>query len=105
MKKPSDSEIIEAINKSCGNLSQAAKCLGVSRMTLYDWMKKDEALREELIHAREQLCDMAEDVIVRHLEEGSLKAAVFVLTHIARKKDLKGDPKEESAFGDLLGYS
>ena len=63
MKKPDDSKIIEAINKSRGNLSQAAKGLGVSRMTLYDWMKKDETLREELIHAREQLCDMAEDVI------------------------------------------
>ena len=102
MKKPNDSNIIEAITKSRGNLSQAAKFLGVSRMTLYDWMRKDETLREELIHAREQLCDMAEDVIVKHLEEGNLKAAVFVMTHIGRQKNLVGDPKD-AHLDDLLG--
>jgi len=87
-KQPDNAKIIEAIESAKGNISVAARHLGVSRQTFYDWLEKDENLRTELEHAREQLCDLAENVLIQHLEQGSLKAAVFVLKHIGRRKDL-----------------
>ena len=88
MKQPDNAKIIEAIDASMGNITVTARHLNVSRQTLYDWLEKDEILRTELEHAREGLCDLAENVLIRHLEQGNLKAAVFVLKHIGRKKDL-----------------
>ena len=105
MKRPKNQKVVEAIHANRGNLSRAAKTLGVSRVTLYDWLKANEDLRTELMHAREQLCDMAEDVLVKQLENDNLKAAIFVLTHIGRKKDLTKDPKGEIELGEFLGYS
>ena len=95
MKQPTNAKIIEAIHASKGSVTGAARRLGVSRSIFYVWLEKDEALQTELAHAREQLCDMAEDVLIRHLEEGNLKAAMFVLNHFGRKKDLSKDEKDE----------
>ena len=105
MKMIDETEIVQALHDGRGNLSRAAAQLNVSRTFLYEKLKKNEELRTELMHAREQLCDMAEDVLIKHLEEGNLKAAVFVLQHIGRHKNLTKDPQAEILLGDFTGFS
>ena len=105
MKTIDETEIIRAIHDSRGSISNIAKNLGVSRMTIYERLKKDETLRTELMHARESLCDMAENVIYEQLQQGSLKAAIFVLQHLGRKKNLSESPEKEILLGDFTGFS
>jgi len=105
MKMIDETEIVQALHDGKGNITNAAKRLGISRMTLYEKMKKDENLRTELQHAREQLCDLAENVIYEQLEQGSLKAAIFVLQHLGRKKNLSENPEKEILLGDFTGFS
>jgi len=99
--KPESTKIVEAIHANKGNLTRAAKQIGVTRKTIYEWLKADDTLRAELAHAREILCDMAEDVLVEQLENGNLKAAVFVLQHFGRRTDLLEKPGDFDDMVDL----
>ncbi len=92
--KPDNSIIIEAIHDAKGNISTIAQRLGVSRPTVYSWIEQDGALQTELTHAREQICDMAEAVLIQHLERGNLRAATFTLNYFGRQRSqAKNEPE------------
>lgn len=76
-------QIIEAIRLSGGNLSNAAKRLGVSRQTLYSKIRLDDEILAELRAGREELLDLAENVIRQALEKNDLRAAMFVIKNFS----------------------
>jgi plasmid maintenance system antidote protein VapI len=95
-KRPDNATIIEAIHAENGNISQVAKHLAVARKSIYELLKSDKELRDELAHAREYMFDLADDVLMKHLEEGSLKAATFVHNHMTRTRNLQPKPKPKN---------
>lgn len=72
-------QIEEAIKKTAGNVSQAAKALGCDRNTLYDRINKNPALQTVLQNTREELVDIAESALLRGVIEGNMTAIIWAL--------------------------
>ena len=78
MKRPHKSIIIEALHKAHGIKTNAAESLNCSRTTLNAWIEKLD-LHDDVKAARGHLLDMAENIILRRLEDGDYNAAKYVL--------------------------
>jgi len=76
----------------CGNISAACSNTGVSRRTYYRWMHGTLPLylrfQKKLLRIlpRERLKDAAESVILHHLNQKDLTAAIFTAKTIARDR-------------------
>ena len=56
-------QIKHALEQAAGNVSYAAKALGVSRSTMYRRINESPTLQEILTDAREELVDIAESAL------------------------------------------
>ena len=63
----SDTQVEEALYKSCGIISAAAKILGIGRVGLSKRIKGNEALKEVLESFRESNVDMAETILFKRM--------------------------------------
>jgi acyl-CoA reductase-like NAD-dependent aldehyde dehydrogenase len=84
-------KIKEAIANADGVIAEAARALGVSRMTIYRRIEESDDLREAVEAAREELTDIAERELGKAIRAGNLTAIIF---------HLKGSPA-----GRRRGYS
>lgn len=110
-KKPSNEEIIELIRKNAGLMTPTAKAIGVSRSTLWKWIKDDEQLQEAVMDAKEAMIDFAESQLFQSLKEGNVAAIFFYLKTQAKSRgyiersevDMRTDPTitwvEEKTYG------
>lgn len=73
------SQIEEALKKKAGNISQAAKELGVDRNTIYAHIKASPTLQTVLQNSREELVDIAESALLRGVIEGNMTAIIWTL--------------------------
>jgi len=78
-RKPSNEVIIEALQRSGGVMSAAAKMLNTSRVSLYKWLEKNAKLREAREQAEESLLDLAESKLFKAIEKGDMTAIIFTL--------------------------
>ena len=60
--KPTLDEFQELLRKSGGNLTNAAKLIGVTRQTIWGWTKQDEAFAQALQDERKRVFDKCLDV-------------------------------------------
>ena len=72
-------QVKHAIDKTAGNISQAAKALGVSRVTVYRKINDHPTLKQYLEDKQEELVDIAESAIRRGVVEGNMTAIIFTL--------------------------
>lgn len=78
-------KFLECFELTCGNISASCAAAGIGRKTYYNWLKSDAPInvrfRKDLEEIRpgERLFDLAELVVLKHLEAGSLAAAQIVL--------------------------
>ena len=72
-------QMIEAINKSRGFVTEAADKLGVSRQTFYTYLKKYETARQALENARERRHEMVENKLMSLIAQGNITAIIFYL--------------------------
>ena len=59
-KKPSQDVIIAVLERKRGVIADAARALGVSRFTLYNWINRNKYLSRALEDIREGFIDLAE---------------------------------------------
>ena len=62
-----------------GNISKACSQTNISRGTIYNWIKKDDAFKEKVSYVAEELLDMAENQLIKQIREGNLTATIFYL--------------------------
>lgn len=79
-------EIAEALRECKGIATATAKRLGMGRRTLYRYFDKYPELREVVTEQREELCDMAEVQLIKHVKEGNLRAVIYVLNSHGRDR-------------------
>jgi acyl-CoA reductase-like NAD-dependent aldehyde dehydrogenase len=84
-------KIKEAIANADGVIAEAARTLGVSRMTIYRRIEESDDLRAAVEDAREELTDIAERELGKAIRAGNMTAIIF---------HLKGSPS-----GRKRGYS
>ena len=80
-KKPryTVAQIADAIQKSAGNLSAAARGLGVNRTTIYDHINKWPVLQRLVQEERESLVDMAESALRAEVLARNMTAVIWTL--------------------------
>ena len=81
MKKTETTQknLIEAFRKTRFSVSAACVACGINRATFYRWLQEDEGFREGITEVREELLDIAEEQLHRHVSEGNMTAIMFVL--------------------------
>lgn len=68
MKKPANDIIIDLFKSKMGNKTQIAEALNVSRYALYDWIKKDPKLKQEIEQQEEANIDFVESKLFEKIE-------------------------------------
>jgi hypothetical protein len=78
-RKPSNKLIIEALNKTGGNLSATAILLGATRQSVYNWLNANKELKAAREQSLDSLLDMAESKLFAKVKNGDLTAIIFTL--------------------------
>ena len=80
------SEVADALLASAGNRGTAAKSLGCSYNTVMQYEDRYPEVKLSLIVAREELTDLAESELRRHVESSRWPAIQFVLQTQGRRR-------------------
>lgn len=93
-----------AIKQTAGNISQAAKALGVSRTAIYDKIHASPKLRQVLNDVREELVDIAESALRHNVVNGDNSAIFYTLNNAPEAKRRGWGPRQEitGAEGEQL---
>ena len=71
--------MLEALDKSLGIVSTAAKMVGIDRSTHYAWMKSDEEYKKAVDSIQDGVLDFAESHLYKLVKEGNPAATIFLL--------------------------
>lgn len=85
-KRLDNESIIEVLNKAYGNLTAAARSLGVTRKALYNWVERDEELQQAVRDARESIIDIAENKLLQAINSGDMTAIIFTLKTLGKAR-------------------
>lgn len=79
-------QIITAIDNNYGNLSAAARELGIQRYPLQVRVTNNPEIKEALNNARDKFIDLAEEGLYAHVKAKSLAAITFLLKTIGKER-------------------
>ena len=71
--------MIEALEKSLGIVTTAAKKIGIDRTTHYKWMDADEEYRQAVYDIDNIALDFAESQLHKQIQEGEVSSTIFYL--------------------------
>ena len=91
MIKPEDTsdskrKMLEALEKSLGIVSTAARMVNIARNTHYEWMKNDEAYKEAVDVINEGVIDFAESKLHNLIDNGDTAATIFYMKTKGKKR-------------------
>lgn len=97
-------KIEAALRQTRGNVSAAARELGVTRSAIYAKIASNPALRITLEDIREEMVDIAESALYRRLLDGDMTAIAYVLNNnpIAKRRGWGARVELVGAGGDEL---
>lgn len=72
-------KVIQALHSAGGFVSQAAKMLKITPKTLYNYINKDNDIKEELELIREGTLDFTEAKLLENIKNGDITAIIFKL--------------------------
>lgn len=78
--------MLEALEKSLGIVSTAAKVAGIDRSTHYLWLREDPAYKEAVEEVQDQVLDFAESHLYKLIKHGNPAANIFYLKTKGRKR-------------------
>lgn len=79
-------ELVEAMNKSLGVVTQACKIAGVSRKTFYTHYNSDPDFKKACDEAQEIAIDFVESKLFKQVEIGDTTAIIFYLKTKGKKR-------------------
>jgi len=77
--------MLEALEKSLGIVTTAAKAVGITRKTHYDWLNKDPKYRKAVIELEDLALDYVESKLFKNIEKEK-EASVFFYMKTKGKK-------------------
>lgn len=78
--------MLDALEKSLGIVTTAAKIAGINRCTHYDWLKDDEEYKKSVEALADLVIDFAESQLHKQIKEGSGAATIFYLKTKGKKR-------------------
>jgi hypothetical protein len=72
-------QFLEALEKSMGIMSQAAKKIGVDRTTPYKWMREDDDYNDRVKELLNVSLDFVEGKLFEAIQDGNITAIIFYL--------------------------
>lgn len=85
-KARTEAEILEALRKTQGNISAAARALKLDRRCVYDRIQKSEKLQQAMNDERENLIDEAENALLKAIRRGEGWAVTLALKTQGKKR-------------------
>jgi hypothetical protein len=79
-------QMIEALHHSNGVVTTAIQSVKIHRSTFYNWMKDDEAFKQEVDDIRESALDFVESKMFERIENGSDTMIIFFLKTQGKKR-------------------
>ena len=71
--------MVQALEKSLGVVTTAAKQAGISRDTHYRWLKEDEEYKAQVDELSDVALDFAESQLFKQIKDGNTTATIFFL--------------------------
>jgi hypothetical protein len=96
-------QMIEAMEKTLGIVTSAAKMVGINRSTHYIWMEKDEDYRDKINSISDLALDFVESQLFKSIENHSDTATIFYLKTKGKKRGYIERQEITGADGDKLG--
>ena len=78
--------VIDAVNRSSGNITGAAKRLKCERGRIYKMIEEHPILKEVIARARETIVDQAEESLLKNIKGGNVTSIIFVLKTLGRSR-------------------
>ena len=79
-------EVIKAIHDANGLLAPAARILGCSRNTMYNYARKYKTVQQAIDEARDTTLDFAEQQLMKAVKAGSVPAIMFLLKTVGKSR-------------------
>lgn len=79
-------DVADAITKSKGMITYAAKMLGCNRSTVHSYVNNFEVCREAVADARAGMLDNAELQLANQIQDGNITAIIFYLKTIGKHR-------------------
>ena len=111
-RKFTEAQAVQALYLHYGNVSAAAKALGVAHPTLWNRLKRSARLQEAKTLAEEQALDLAETSLIKAVKAGEAWAVCFLLKTRGKKRGFverqefasaPGNPFNISILGPIMG--
>jgi hypothetical protein len=104
---PKKTAMLEALERSLGIVSTAAKAANIDRQTHYNWLKDDPEYKAAVEAIQESVIDFAESHLYKLIKEGNPAANIFYLKtkgknrgYIERQEIEVSEKKPLSWFND-----
>lgn len=78
--------MIEALEKSLGVVTTAAKMAGIDRSTHYEWLKTDEDYKRSVEDIQDVALDFAESQLHKQIQGGEVSSTIFYLKTKGKKR-------------------
>lgn len=78
--------MIEALEKSLGVITTAAKAVGIDRSTHYDWYNNDPEYRAAVDSISDIALDFAESQLHKQIQGGEVSSTIFYLKTKGKKR-------------------
>ena len=78
--------MLQALEKSLGIVTTAAKQVGIDRWTHYDWMKADPEYKAAVDAIEDVALDFAESKLHAQIAKGDTTATIFYLNNKGKKR-------------------
>jgi hypothetical protein len=84
--KKAKKNVLEAYEKTLGNVSASCQSANISRRTFYKWKDADPKFKEALEDVDERNIDLAESKLMAKIRDGSTPELIFFLKTKGKKR-------------------
>jgi len=101
--KHNKSALIEAMQKSLGNVTQSCKIVGLSRKTYYDYYNSDDEFSKACDDCENIALDFVESQLHKQIKDGVPSSTIFYLKTKGKKRGYV-ERKEIEHDGSIEGF-
>ena len=94
-----EEHVAQAVTEAKGILTIAARNLGCSKSTVYEYLERYSSLKGVLAEARESAIDFVESKLMKAIEDGNVTAMIFYLKTQAKHRGYVERQEVEVAAG------